>query len=83
MMAKRVEDSALDVYAHLIAASKRKGAARVAALADADVELEKLRAFVRLCREFQLLNLKQHEHIARQLSEVGNLLGAWIKKPDA
>jgi hypothetical protein len=80
-MAKRVEDSALNLYARLIRASKCKGEARVAALLDADVELETLRGYVRLCHEFKLLSTNQFEHAARLMVEVGSLLGAWIKKP--
>lgn len=82
VMAKRVEDSALDVYASLVAASKRRGAARVTALAEADVELEKLRAYIRLCVQFDLLHTKQYEYAAKHISEVGNLLGAWLKNPE-
>jgi hypothetical protein len=35
---------------------------------------------VRLARDLQCLNIRQYEHAARLIGEVGKLLGAWLKK---
>jgi len=46
----------------------------------ADVTLAKLRLYLRLCRDLELMSLGQYAHGARLLSEVGRLLGGWLKK---
>jgi hypothetical protein len=45
----------------------------------ADVILAKLRVQLRLCHDLDLLSLKQYEHAARMMDEVGRLLGGWRK----
>ncbi|MCX6081866.1 MAG: diversity-generating retroelement protein Avd [Chloroflexi bacterium] len=49
-------------------------------LTDADAELDKIRTHVRLCLEMDLLEPGQYQHAAGLLTEMGNLLGGWIKK---
>lgn len=48
-------------------------------LYDADIKLEILRFQIRAAKDLQFLKLKQYEILAAQLSEVGKLLGGWIK----
>jgi hypothetical protein len=45
----------------------------------ADVELDKLRTHLRLCRDLTLISTGQYEHAARMLVEIGRLLGGWQK----
>ncbi|MBM3853528.1 MAG: diversity-generating retroelement protein Avd [Verrucomicrobia bacterium] len=49
------------------------------ALQQADVTLTKLRMYLRLCRDLELLSLGQYAHVARLVNEVGRLLGGWQK----
>jgi len=78
VMAKRVEESALNFYDLLVAAVKDGKPLRH--LKAADIELERLRHHVRLCKDLKLLSVGQYEHLSRMLVEIGNLLGAWIKR---
>ncbi|MBC8450059.1 MAG: diversity-generating retroelement protein Avd [Chloroflexi bacterium] len=48
-------------------------------LRQADVELAKLRTYLRLCCDLQYLSVGQYEHVSRLVAEVGRLLGGWIK----
>ncbi len=48
-------------------------------LTDADAELDKVRAHVRMCLEMGLIQPGQYQHAAELLTHMGNLLGAWIK----
>jgi hypothetical protein len=48
-------------------------------LKQADVTLTKLRFYLRLCRDLELLSLGQYAHVIRMVSEVGRLLGGWQK----
>lgn len=49
-------------------------------LKQADVTLKKLRTYLRLSRDLELLSLGQYAHVTRMVSEVGRLLGGWKKK---
>ncbi len=77
VLAKRVQDAALDFQAYLIQARKSTGAARAEALMLADVKLETLRVTLRLCHESKLLSYPQYEHVSKMVVELGKLLGAW------
>jgi hypothetical protein len=48
-------------------------------LREADVTLTKLRFYLRLCRDLEFLTLGQYAHVARMVSEIGRLLGGWLK----
>lgn len=48
-------------------------------LRQADVTLARLRLYLRLCHDLDLLSLGQYEHGARLLDEIGRLLGGWRK----
>jgi hypothetical protein len=80
VLAKRLQDAVLDFYACLIEARKVSVAQRGTVLLRADVELEKLRLSLRLCRELKLLGPDQYAHASRAVVEVGKLLGAWRKR---
>ena len=45
-----------------------------------NAELEVLRYQTRLCRDFDLLDVRRYEHASRLLNEVGENLGAWIRQ---
>ncbi|MBE7529022.1 MAG: diversity-generating retroelement protein Avd [Chloroflexi bacterium] len=48
-------------------------------LQQADRALIRLRTYLRLSRDLQLLSVGQFEHAARLADEVGKLLGGWQK----
>jgi hypothetical protein len=82
VLARRVQDVALTFQECLIEASalakdNRRG--KLACLAKADMELTKLRFHLRLCRDLELLNPGQHQHVSQMLDEVGRLLGGWVR----
>jgi len=45
----------------------------------ADAHLTKLRAYLRLCRDLELLSVRQYGYASQQVAEVGRLLGGWFK----
>lgn len=49
----------------------------------ADAELDKVRTHVRMSLDMGLMQSGQYEHAARLLTEIGNLLGGWLKKIQA
>jgi hypothetical protein len=82
-LARRIEDAAFDFHERLLLAV-RAGSPRdeMRLLLQADVELDKLRYYVRMAADPQLklLTLGQYEHASKMIVEVGKLLGGWIKK---
>lgn len=81
LMAKRLEDAALGFYEAILRCGKLAGS-RPVLLKEADIELEKLRLYLRLAQDLKLLSFNQYEYAARLVSEIGKLLGAWIQKTE-
>lgn len=79
VMARAVQETALRFQERLIEAGVGHGRNRSRALAEADVELTKLRFYLRLSKDMQLLKLNQYRHAAELVAEVGRLLGGWRK----
>lgn len=77
-MAKRLEDTAFEYYQLLIEASRSSKDKRHL-LVRADVELEKLRLFIRLSQQRNLTKMAQYHFAAESLVELGKLLGGWLK----
>lgn len=76
-LGKRIEDSAFDFYEELIRAVKMSEKRRI--LLQADLELDKLRLYLRLAHQRTLTNHSQYLFAAESLTEIGKLLGGWLK----
>ncbi len=48
-------------------------------LKEADTILTKLRLYLRLSRDLELISLGQYAHAAEMVTEIGRLLGGWQK----
>jgi len=46
----------------------------------ADRRLGRVRILLRLARELKCLTPRQHEHVIKQVDEVGRMLGGWIQQ---
>ena len=77
VLAAAVQQTSLQFQERLIEAARspdpRPG------LHQADTDLTKLRLYLRLCRDLELLSPGQYAHVARLVNEVGRLLGGWLK----
>ncbi len=78
VMAKRVENAILDLQDNLIKAVKLSKKQSYFLIAS-DIELEKLRKYLRLCQDLKLLTFKQYEYASKEIVEIGNMLGKWLK----
>jgi hypothetical protein len=79
ILAERIQRLALDFQDTLVAAGKSKERYRKAHLFSADIKLEQIRVWIRFSRDSNLITVRQYEHAARMLAEIGRLLGGWIK----
>jgi 23S rRNA-intervening sequence protein len=77
LLGDRIQSTALDVLEALIEATYTRD--RRGHLARANLGLEKLRFFFRLAHEQRHLDARRYEHAARQVNEVGRLVGGWAK----
>lgn len=48
----------------------------------ANMNLEKLRVFIRICFETRVLPRKAYEQASFSINEVGKMLGGWMKQQD-
>lgn len=77
VLAKAVQETALRFQEDLIEAGLGRGRTRDSALAKADVNLTKLRFYLRLCQDLRLITPRQYQHASGIVTEVGRLLGGW------
>ena len=77
LMAKRMENAALDLYERLNEAARRQGTKALPFLDAADGHLANLKVYNRLSKDLNLLAFNQYEHLAGMLNETGRLLGGW------
>jgi hypothetical protein len=78
VLAARVQNAAFDFQDAIVAAAlgKKKGEH----LEQVDIELQRLRLYLRLCQRMQFFNKGQYEHVFNMVEEIGRLLGGWMKK---
>lgn len=79
ILAKFVQETALNFQENLIEASLERGRTQYKALGTADINLTKLRFYLRLCLDLKLISPRQYQHISESTSEIGRLLGGWRK----
>lgn len=77
VLAEAVQRTALQLQEDLLEAAYHKRPQ--AQLHQADVTLAKLRLYLRLCHDLDLLKLSQYQYVAGLVDEIGRLLGGWRK----
>ena len=80
VVTQRLQGAALDFQEALFEANARDGAQRLQHLHAADAHLNKVRLYLRLSRQWDWLSAGQYEHASRMVTEVGKLLGGWMKQ---
>jgi len=81
VMAAALQKEALRFQELLIEAAHREKKRDL--LLSADAELDKVRTHLRMSLEMGLLQSGQYEHAARMVTEIGMLLGGWMKTTQA
>jgi len=77
-LALRTQQAAFEFNELIVLARKTRD--KRALLLQADARLEQVRVYLRLAHDLGLLTLRQYEHVSREVSAVGALLGDWIKR---
>lgn len=81
VMAATLQREAIRFQELLIEASHQKNGTNL--LLSADAELDKVRTHLRMSLEMNLIQSGQYEHAARLMTEIGKLLGGWMKTVQA
>lgn len=77
-LAKQIDDAMFAFHAAILAAANRPEQAREHLL-QADLELSRLRAYLRLAMEMRYTAQGQFGFASQQTAELGKLLGGWLK----
>jgi len=77
-LAARVEQILFTFHESLLYAAKTKETAHY--LSKADAEFDMLRAYMRFALELKYTSPDQYRYLAEQMTEIGKLLGGWMKK---
>lgn len=80
VLARALNDAALRLHERL--AEAVHGQQALDSLAQADVELTKLRTYLRLSYDLGILGLGSYEHGARMVAEIGKFVGGWRRRLD-
>jgi four helix bundle protein len=79
IITQRLQNAALNFQELLIEANALRGPGRTEKLSAADVELRKVRLYLRLSRKWDWLKEGQYHHVSAMVAEIGRLLGGWQK----
>ncbi|PDV96768.1 diversity-generating retroelement protein Avd [Candidatus Chloroploca asiatica] len=77
-LALRTQQAAFDFNELIIQARKSRDKRDI--LIRADTHLEQLRIYLRLAHDLKLITSRQYEHVSREVSAIGALLGDWMKR---
>lgn len=77
-LAARIEQVAFSFHESLLYAAKTGETSHY--LRKADAEFDMLRAYFRFALELHYTSADQYRYIADQTTEIGKLLGGWMKK---
>lgn len=83
VVTQRLQSAALNFQESIIEANAVRGALRTNKLRSADAELRKVRLYLRLCERWKWINSGQYRHVSAMISEIGKLLGGWLKASPA
>ncbi|MCP4698464.1 MAG: diversity-generating retroelement protein Avd [Gammaproteobacteria bacterium] len=77
VLAEAIQRTALTFQEQLVEAAYEESP--IPLLRQADVSLVKLRLYLRLAHDLQLLSAGQYQHVSKMVDETGRLLGGWRK----
>lgn len=78
LLGERLETTSFDVLEILLEACYAQS--KLPLLQKTNIKLEKIRYYVRLCKDLKLISLHRYEVISKMVNEIGMQLGGWIKQ---
>ena len=77
ILGERIENAAIDLLETTIKANQLTN--KVSFLLDVSTKLDILRVYIRLAKDLHLLDLKKYETASIHITEIGKMIGGWIK----
>ncbi|PIX51035.1 MAG: hypothetical protein COZ52_01030 [Candidatus Aenigmarchaeota archaeon CG_4_8_14_3_um_filter_37_24] len=77
-LGQKIENTGLNVMEGVIQSNNEFD--KTKALQYTIVELDKLRIYFRLAKDFQFISTQQYEYASKLVNEIGRMLGGWYKK---
>ena len=78
-LGQKCENLILDVLELILFAAQSSKEDKLGTLEKASVKLNILKTFIRLTKEFRILDLRKYIILQENLNEIGRMLGGWIK----
>ncbi len=78
-LAQRIENNLLDILEGIIISNNE---IKKISLKKVNVDLDKLRVFLRLSKDFRFISISQYEQGLIQVEEIGRMVGGLLKKFD-
>ena len=75
--ANRIDNLALDIIESIVEA--RYSRKKIDILRRIDLNMEKLRVLLRMCRDMRYLDHAGYEYAAREINKAGKMVGGWRK----
>ncbi len=82
LLADKVQTLMCDVLEDLLYSSYASKENAVKKLKECNLKLEKLRYYIRLCKELKYVSVKGYHYFVKRINEVGQMIGGWIKYKD-
>ena len=77
VLGQRIEQTAVSILALVVTANRSRH--KLPHLRELDVEVEKLRVFIRLARDLRFVNFTRYEALSERVDTIGRMLGGWTK----
>ncbi|NPV72090.1 MAG: diversity-generating retroelement protein Avd [Firmicutes bacterium] len=77
VLAAEMRSTMVQILRLIIVANRRRQ--KLPVLHELDVALDLLRLYMRLAKDLGFLPFRQYEHWAKQVNEVGRMVGGWIR----
>ncbi len=77
-LGEKIEYLFYNILEHLIDAQYSKE--KIPILLKVNLQLEKLRYYIRICKDMRFISINQYEYLSREINEVGKLVGGWIRQ---
>lgn len=83
VLGDRIQNQLSDLLELYIEAYYAKTSGKKSLLDKANISLEKLRHYFRLCFELGLFDSKKYHDFAQRLHEIGRMTGGWLRSLEA
>lgn len=77
LLGERLENLNFDILELLLDAFYSRE--KIALLNRINIQLDKTRHYVRLCKDLKLISLHQYEVLVKKVNEIGVQLGGWVR----